>query len=67
MKELDLATPWGAKMKAIRRKTLVVCGDCYERIHRETLKTDMSRIYGEPDTSRGVSPVPEGVYANLSS
>ena len=34
MKELDLATPWGAKMKAIRRKTLVVCGDCYERIHR---------------------------------
>ena len=35
MKELDLSTPWGAKMKAIRRKTLVVCPECYNRIHRD--------------------------------
>ncbi len=35
MKELDLSTPWGAKMKGIRRKTLVVCPECYNRIHRD--------------------------------
>ena len=33
MKELNLSTPWGAKMKDIRRKTLVVCYECYNTIH----------------------------------
>lgn len=33
MKELDLSTPWGKKMMDIRRKTLVVCKECYNTIH----------------------------------
>lgn len=33
MKELDLSTPWGKKMMDIRRKTLVVCNECYNTIH----------------------------------
>ena len=34
MSDLDVNTEWGAIMTKKKRKTLVVCGDCYERIHK---------------------------------
>lgn len=34
MSDLDVNTEWGAIMNKKKRKTLVVCGDCYDRIHK---------------------------------
>ena len=34
MSDLDVNTDWGAIMNKKKRKTLVVCGDCYNRIHK---------------------------------
>ena len=34
MNDLDVNTEWGLLMNHKRRKTLVVCGDCYNRIHQ---------------------------------
>ena len=34
MSDLDVNTEWGAIMNRKKRKTLVVCGDCYDRIHK---------------------------------
>ena len=34
MSDLDVNTEWGLLMNHKRRKTLVVCGDCYNRIHQ---------------------------------
>ena len=34
MSDLDVNTEWGLLMNHKKRKTLVVCGDCYNRIHQ---------------------------------
>lgn len=34
MSDLDVNTEWGAIMNKKKRKTLVVCGDCYDKIHK---------------------------------
>lgn len=34
MNDLDVNTEWGLLMNHKRRKTIVVCGDCYNRIHQ---------------------------------
>ena len=34
MSDLDVRTEWGAVMNKKRRKTLVVCGECYNKIHK---------------------------------
>ena len=35
MKNLKSNTEWGRKMLQMRRKTLVVCPECYRKIHEE--------------------------------
>lgn len=35
MKNLKSTTDWGKKMQHMRRKTLIVCPDCFKRIHEE--------------------------------
>ena len=59
MKKLNPETAWGARMLDIRRKTLVVCENCFASIHGGSLdnKTDMPIVDGKPDTSKGVRPV----------
>ena len=56
--------PWERAMIAKRRKTLVLCQECHYRIHGKSLNS-ISSNNGEPDTSRGVSPVPREGFANL--
>lgn len=34
MSDIKIDTPWGAVMKKKQRKTLVVCEECYNRIHK---------------------------------
>lgn len=61
LKELKGTTDWERKMLKKRRKTLVLCPDCNGKAHHRYTGI----IDGEPDTSRGVSPVLGGVWANL--
>ena len=53
LKNLKGKELWEKIMISRKRKTLVVCKKCHYKIH------------GEPDTLRGVSPVPRGDCANL--
>ena len=50
-------------MIAKKRKTLAVCEDCHHKIHHPG--TPIRSNNGEPHTSRGVSAVLGGDYANL--
>ena len=34
MNDISADTPWGAVMKKKQRKTLVVCEECYDNIHK---------------------------------
>ena len=38
MKNLKSTTNWGKKMQHMKRKTLIVCPECYRRIHAERQK-----------------------------
>lgn len=66
MKEIAKETAWGQKMLGIRRKTLVVCNDCYSVIHSNKSKV-LSTASREPDTLKDVSPVRKGSQINLPS
>ena len=61
LKDLKGNTEWVLLMRKRRRKTLVVCPECHERIHSENTANIIS---GEPYTSRGVRTVWEGGDAN---
>lgn len=65
VKNLKGKEPWERAMIAKRRKTLVVCRDCHLTIHKKS-SSYLSSNNGEPDASRGASPVLGGVHANLS-
>lgn len=61
LKDLKGNAEWVLLMRKRRRKTLVVCPECHERIHSENTA---NMISGEPYTSRGVRTVWEGGDAN---
>jgi len=62
LKDLKGDEPWKIKMNAIHRKSLAVCQSCLTEILRSK-QTDI--VNGEPDTSRGVSPVRRRALGNL--
>jgi len=64
VKNLKGKEPWERAMIAKRRKTLVVCRNCHDLIHKRS-SSRQSSDNGEPDASRGASPVLGGVHANL--
>ena len=49
--------PWAQVMAKIRRKALVVCGDCHDLIHGHPAFTAHAVVTGEPDTRKRVRPV----------
>jgi hypothetical protein len=59
LKDLKGTADWVLTMRRMRRKTLVVCTECHQRIH----SCNATMISGEPYTSRGVRTVREGVDA----
>ena len=59
LKDLKGTDDWVLTMRRMRRKTLVVCTECHQRIH----SCNATMISGEPYTSRGVRTVREGVDA----
>ncbi len=63
LKNLEGKESWEKHMIARRRKTMAVCYSCHRYIHLGKSKT--ANIGGEPDTSRGVSPVRGRVFKNL--
>ncbi len=51
---------WAQVMATIRRKTLVVCGDCHDLIHGHPAITAHAVITGKPDTRKRVPSGLEG-------
>ena len=56
VKNLKGKEPWEVVMIAKRRKTLVVCHDCHQKIHHG-LKNVIKQYNGEPGALRGARPV----------
>lgn len=66
VKDLKGKAEWERCMIAKRRKTLAVCYDCHLAIHGKKRRFNAaSSIDGEPDASRGASPVLGGDCENL--
>jgi group II intron reverse transcriptase/maturase len=59
LKDLKGTDDWVLTMRRMRRKTLVVCTECHQRIH----SCNATMIGGEPYTQRCVRTVREGVDA----
>ena len=57
VKDLKGKEAWERCMIAKRRKTLVVCKECHNKIHGYKVTNDRPNVNGEPDASRGASPV----------
>jgi group II intron reverse transcriptase/maturase len=63
LKDLKGKESWERHMLARKRKTIALCLSCHRLRHRGTKR--LSKISGEPDTLKGVSPVRGRVSGNL--